>query len=78
MCVPQEQNDKRRKARRMKLLRDKILHMAKELRQSGKAPEVAQCPGLGTESSEVRVFFATPGASGLASVGSDAVEHATD
>ena len=38
----------------MKLLRDKVLCMAKELRQSGEATEMVQCPGTGPESGEVK------------------------
>lgn len=52
--LPQEENAKRRKARRMRLLREKVLCMAKELRRRGKAAETAQCPGTGPESSEVK------------------------
>eukprot|EP00752_Nemacystus_decipiens_P007052 g6322.t2 len=48
----EEENAKRRKARRTKLLRDKVLCMAKELRQGGKATEGGQCPGMGDERSE--------------------------
>lgn len=44
----------------MKLLRDKVLCMAKELRQSEKANEVAQCPGAGITSSEVIHTYAAP------------------
>lgn len=44
----------------MKLLRDKVLDMAKELRQHGKAAEAGQRPGTGPESSEVNAYFACP------------------
>lgn len=65
--VPQEENAKRRKARRMKLLREKVLYMAKELRQSGKSSETVQFPGTGAESGEVNAS-ASLCDSGLATV----------
>ncbi|CAM9254394.1 unnamed protein product [Scytosiphon promiscuus] len=48
----EEANAKRRQAKRTKLLRNKVLSMAKELRQSEKAAESTQRPGLGAESGE--------------------------
>lgn len=62
----------------MKLLRDKVLYMAKELRQSGKATEAGRCPGMGAENIEVKAYLASLCASGLASVGIDAIEHDTN
>lgn len=61
----------------MKLLRDKVLYMAKELRESEKATEAAQCPGTGAESSEVNTYLTSICASGLASVGNDTVQNTT-
>ncbi|CAN0322132.1 unnamed protein product, partial [Ectocarpus sp. 8 AP-2014] len=47
-----EENAKRRQTRRMRILRDKVLFMAKELRQSGDPSKAGQCPETGAESGE--------------------------
>ncbi|CAM9539794.1 unnamed protein product [Ectocarpus sp. 12 AP-2014] len=48
----EEENAKRRRTRRMRILRDKVLFMAKELRQSGHPSKAGQRPETGAESSE--------------------------
>ncbi|CAM9140398.1 unnamed protein product [Ectocarpus fasciculatus] len=48
----EEENAKRRQTRRMRILRDKVLFMAKELRQNGHPSKAAQHPETGAESSE--------------------------